>query len=60
MYSFTQYVLNEMAEEISLFQKLRKTITTAGTINTIKYAYGVFNEYQNKYGDDELNINYKN
>ena len=54
MYSFTQYVLNEMAEEISLFQKLRKTITTAGTINTIKYAYGVFNEYQNKYGDDEL------
>lgn len=54
MYSFKQYALNEMAEEISLFQKLRSKIVSAATVKNVKTACDIFYEYQKKYGDEEL------
>ena len=44
----------EMAEEISLFQKVRRAITSSTTKKTVLIAIDLFIEYQKKYGDREL------
>lgn len=52
--SFMQ--LNEMAEEISLFTKVRKKITSIKTKENFISALDVFIEYQKTYGDKELGM----
>ncbi len=47
-------MLIEMAEEISLFQKVRRAITSASNKKTLIIAIDLFIEYQKKYGDREL------
>lgn len=54
MITYKQFMINEMAEEISMFQKVRAAIKSSRSKEALLIAIQLFLDYQMRYGDKEL------